>query len=137
MAYALMGNKYTNNGPMLYTFMVFINHNNVLSSLKSHKWISMLNHPWFFPVLMLIAKKTLKFKKHINVISVEKLEIALFPINVFFLKMGISKKTWMFFWNFFLWFRSVRCFVRGRVINMAVGSYQSIPPCFSRRRKTR
>ena len=46
---------------------------------------------------MLIAKKTLKFKKHINVISVEKLEIALFPINVFFLKMGISKKTWMFF----------------------------------------
>ena len=52
---------------------------------------------------MLIAKKPLKFKKHINVISVEKLEIALFPINVFFLKMGISKKTWMFFWIFFLW----------------------------------
>lgn len=46
---------------------------------------------------MLIAKKTLKLKKHINVISEEKLEIALFPINVFFLKMGISKKTWMFF----------------------------------------
>ena len=50
---------------------------------------------------MLIAKKTLKFKKHINVISEEKLEIALFPINVFFLKMGISKKTWMFFLKFF------------------------------------